>query len=60
MTRYSIESTTRKYDKGYGFLSFARNLSRKYRKKRKDTSTKAGVDPARTASWWPMRGKLFL
>ena len=24
MTRYSIESRTRKYIKGYGFLSFAR------------------------------------
>ena len=32
MTNYFIESTTRKYDKGYGFLSFARNLSSKYGK----------------------------
>ena len=30
MTRYSIESRARKYVKGYGFLSFARNLSNKY------------------------------
>ena len=30
MTCYSIESRARKYVKGYGFLSFARNLSNKY------------------------------
>ena len=28
--RYSIESTKRRYVKGYGFLSFARNLNNKY------------------------------
>ena len=28
--------------------------------KKMDTATKAGVDAAKTASWWPMRGKLFL
>ena len=33
MTRYSIEPITRKYVKGYLFLSFARNLSDKYGKK---------------------------
>ena len=32
MTRYSVEPRTRKYVKGYGFLSFARNLSNKYGK----------------------------
>ena len=29
---YSIEPGTRKYVKGYGFLSFAKNLSNKYKK----------------------------
>ena len=29
---YSIEPRTRKYVKGYGFLSFAKNLSKKYKK----------------------------
>ena len=33
MTRYSIKPRTRKYIKGYRFLSFARNLSDKYGKK---------------------------
>ena len=37
MRRYSIELRTRKYVKGYRFLSFARNLSNKYRKKLFDT-----------------------
>ena len=32
MTRYSIEPITRKYVKGYTFLSFARNLSDKKKK----------------------------
>ena len=32
MTRYSIESKTRKCVKGCGFLSFTRNLSNKYGK----------------------------
>ena len=27
---YSIEPTERRYVKGYGFLSFARNLNNKY------------------------------
>ena len=30
MTRYSIELKTRKYVKGYGFLSFAKNIENKY------------------------------
>ena len=29
--RYSIEPRDRIYVKGYGFLSFARNMSNKYR-----------------------------
>ena len=50
MARYSIEPKTRKYVKGYGFLSFARNLSNKYGKKLLDTATKTGLDAAKIAS----------
>ena len=32
MTRYSIEPRTRKYGNGYGFLSFSKKISNKYRK----------------------------
>ena len=39
----------RKYVKGYGFLSVARNLSCRYGKKLLDTTTKAGLH-AKTAS----------
>ena len=42
MQRYSIESRTRKYVKGYGFLS----LARKYEKQLLDT----GLDSLNTAS----------
>ena len=31
--RYSIEPRERRYIKGYGFLSFAKNFSNKYEKK---------------------------
>ena len=41
MTRYSIEPGTRKYVKGYGFLSFVR----KYEKQLLD----AGLDSLKTA-----------
>ena len=37
MTHYSIEPRRRKYVKGYGFLSFARNFSSKYKKQLFDT-----------------------
>ena len=40
MTRHSIEPRTRKYIKGYRFLSFARNLSNKYEKQLLDTAKK--------------------
>ena len=40
MTRYSDEPRTRRYVEGYGLLSFARNLSKKYEKKLLDTVTK--------------------
>ena len=42
MRRYSIEPRTRKYVKGYGFLSFAR----KYEKQLMDT----GVDSLKTTT----------
>ena len=35
--RYSIELRMKKHAKGYGFLSFERNLSNKYGKKLLDT-----------------------
>ena len=38
--RYSIQPKFRKYVKGYGFLSFARNFSNKHGKKIMDTATK--------------------
>ena len=46
MTCYSIEPITRKYVKGYGFLSFARNLSNKY----KDHLFDTGIVSLKTAS----------
>ena len=46
--RYSIEPKFRKYVKGYGFLSFAKNVGNKYGKKLIDTATKTGVDAAKT------------
>ena len=52
--RYSIEPKGRVYVKGYGFLSFAknmrRNLSNKYSKKRLDTAKKSTTDVIKTAS----------
>ena len=48
--RYSTEPKFRKYMKGYGFLSFARNFGDKYDKKLMDTATKTGIDAAKTAS----------
>ena len=48
--RYSLEPSYRKYLKGYGFLSFARNFGDKYGKKLMDSATKMGKDFAKTAS----------
>ena len=48
--RYSTEPRFRKYVKGYGFLSFAKNFGNKYGKKLIDTATKTGIDAAKTAS----------
>ena len=50
MIRYSTEPRFRKYVKGYGFLSFAKNFGKKYGKKLMDTATKTGMDAAKTAS----------
>ena len=47
---YSTEPKFRKYVKGYGFLSFAKNFSYKYGKKLMDTATKTEIDAAKTAS----------
>ena len=38
--RYSIEPRERRYVKGYGFLSFARNYGNKYGKKLMNTAIK--------------------
>ena len=46
MKRYSVEPRTRKYVKGYGFLSFGRNFPNKYKKQLLDT----GLDALKTAS----------
>ena len=48
--RYSTEPRFRKYVKGYGFLSFARNFGDKYGKILMDTATKTGTDAAKTAT----------
>ena len=44
MTCYSKELRTRKYVKGYFYLSFARNLSNKYGKQLLDTAAKTETD----------------
>ena len=48
--RYSIEPKFRKYVKGYGFLSFAKNFGHKYGKRLMDTATKTGMDASKIAS----------
>ena len=47
---YSIEPTERRYVKGYGFLSFARNLNNKYRQKLGDFAKKSATDAFEIAS----------
>ena len=49
MMRYSTEPGFRKYVKGYGFLSFAKNFGNKYGKKLMDNATKTGMDAAKIA-----------
>ena len=41
--RCSLEPTYRRYVKGYGFLSFAKNFGDKYGKKLMNTATKVGT-----------------
>ena len=52
--RYSIEPSDRIYVKGYGFMSFAKNigknLSNKYSQKIIDTTKKSATDAIKTAS----------
>ena len=48
--KYSTEPRFRKYVKGCGFLSFARKFGDKYGKRLIDTTTKTGIDSAKTAS----------
>ena len=50
MMRYSTEPSFRKYVKGYGFLSFAKNFVNEYGKKLMDTATKTGMDAAKITS----------
>ena len=42
--RHSLEPEYRKYVKGYGFLSFARNFGSKYGKKLMNTAIKTGAN----------------
>ena len=52
--RYSIEPRDRIYVKGYGFLSFAKNMgkcsSNKYRQKLLDSAKKSTTNAIKTAS----------
>ena len=50
MTRCSIEPKTRKYVKGYGFVSFKKSLSNKYGKKLLNTAAKTRLYALKTAS----------
>ena len=42
--RYSIEPRERKFVKGYGFMSFARNFGNKYGKKLMNTAIETGTN----------------
>ena len=42
--RYSVEPRERRYLKGYGFMSFARNFGNKYGKKLMNTAIKTGTN----------------
>ena len=50
MKYYSIEPRTMKYVKGYGFLSFGRNLANKCGRQLLDTATKTGLEALKTVS----------
>ena len=47
--RYSVEPRDRVYVKGYGFMSFARSMSKKYGQKPVDTAKKSATDAIKTA-----------
>ena len=47
MTLYSVESRTRQYVKGYGYLSLAGNLSKKYEKQLLDTASKTRINASK-------------
>ena len=47
--RYSIETRERRYVKGYGFMSFARNFSDKYSKSLMDKGIDLSTTFAKTA-----------
>ena len=53
--RYSTEPKFRKYIEGFSFLSFARKFDDKYGKKLMDTSTKTGIEAAKTSSKWVVK-----
>ena len=52
--RYSIETRDRRYVKGYGFLSFAKNIGKnigsKYSQRLVDNAKKSATDAIKTAS----------
>ena len=48
--RYSIEPRDRVYVKGYGFMSFVKSMSNKYRKKLVDKAKKSATDAIKTDS----------
>ena len=48
--RYSIEPRNRVYVKGYGFMSFAKNMSNKYGQKLFHTAKKSATDAIKTSS----------
>ena len=48
--RYSIEPRDRIYVNGFGFLSFAKNMSNKYGQKLSDSAKKSTTDAIKTGS----------
>ena len=48
--RYSIEPRARRFVKGYGFLSFARNLDNKYGQKLVHSAKKSATDALKIAA----------
>ena len=47
--RYSIEPSDRIYVRGYGFLSFAKNMGSSFEQKRLDTTKMSATDTLKTA-----------